>query len=170
MDKQQKLEYQRKIENYLAREHVYDLFEELTKQLVVKQPDDPISFLIDRLSTPQSTTSSIQQRRSSSLALPDSRFGNLRSRLQTTTSLPPYLLEICYENRYQRSNSWVRKLSLTSNTSPWCETRSLQRWSRDKCKQSKRKKRASFCRAIHEPGCKVWPCRGKELFLMHLLY
>lgn len=53
MDKQQKLEYQKKIENYLSREHVYDLFEELTKQLVVKQPDDPISFLIERLSTPQ---------------------------------------------------------------------------------------------------------------------
>ena len=54
MDKQQKLEYQKKIENYLSREHVYGLFEELTKQLVVKQPDDPISFLIERLSTPQS--------------------------------------------------------------------------------------------------------------------
>lgn len=73
MDKQQKLEYQKKIENYLAREHVYDLFEELTKQLVVKQPDDPISFLIDRLSTPQSTASPIQQRRYSSLVLQGSR-------------------------------------------------------------------------------------------------
>lgn len=55
MDKQQKLEYQTRIENYLSKEHIYDLFEDLTKQLIVKQPDDPLSFLIDKLSTPQST-------------------------------------------------------------------------------------------------------------------
>lgn len=55
MDKQQKLEYQGRIEDYLTREHVYDLFEELLQQLVVKQPEDPISFLIDRLATPTST-------------------------------------------------------------------------------------------------------------------
>ena len=54
MDKQQKLEYQTRIENYLSKEHIYDLFEDLTKQLIVKQPDDPLSFLIDKLSTPQS--------------------------------------------------------------------------------------------------------------------
>ena len=57
MDKQQKLEYQPRIENYLSKEHVYDLFEDLLKQLVVKQPSDPISFLIDKLSIPQSTPS-----------------------------------------------------------------------------------------------------------------
>jgi adenylate kinase len=50
MDKQQKLEYQNKIEGYLGKEHVYDLFEDLLKQIMIKQPDDPISFLIDRLS------------------------------------------------------------------------------------------------------------------------
>ena len=50
MDKQQKLEYQNKIEGYLGKEHVYDLFEDLLKHLIIKQPDDPISFLIDRLS------------------------------------------------------------------------------------------------------------------------
>lgn len=95
MDKQQKLEYQRKIENYLAREHVYDLFEELTKQLVVKQPDDPISFLIDRLSTPQSIISSIQRRRFLLLVLRDSRFGSLHSKSQITISLRPSLSAIC---------------------------------------------------------------------------
>ena len=57
MDKQQKLEYQTRIENYLNKEHIYDLFEDLLKQLVVKQPSDPISFLIDKLSIPQSTRS-----------------------------------------------------------------------------------------------------------------
>jgi adenylate kinase len=73
MDKQQKLEYQTRIENYLSKEHVYDLFEDLTKQLIVKQPADPISFLIERLSTPQSSYSPIQPRRYSLLALLDSR-------------------------------------------------------------------------------------------------
>ena len=56
MDKQQKLEYQTNIENYLGKEHIYDLFEDLLKQLIVKQPTDPISFLIDKLSTPKSTS------------------------------------------------------------------------------------------------------------------
>ena len=66
MDKQQKLEYQTRIENYLSKEHVYDLFEDLVKQLVVKQPSDPTSFLIERLSTPQSTTSITQLKKYSS--------------------------------------------------------------------------------------------------------
>jgi adenylate kinase len=46
MDKQQKLEYQKKVEDYLLKENVYDLFEDLVKALIVKQPEDPISFLI----------------------------------------------------------------------------------------------------------------------------
>lgn len=46
MDKQQKLDYQRKVEDYLLKENAYDLFEDLVKSLIVKQPDDPISFLI----------------------------------------------------------------------------------------------------------------------------
>lgn len=54
MDKQQKLEYQNKIEAYLTKEHIYDLFEDLLKQLTVKQPEDPISFLIEKLSASQS--------------------------------------------------------------------------------------------------------------------
>ncbi len=46
MDKQQKLDFQRKVEDYLLKENVYDLFEDLVKTLIVKQPEDPISFLI----------------------------------------------------------------------------------------------------------------------------
>ena len=86
MDKQQKLEYQNRIENYLSKEHVYDLFEDLLKQLVVKQPDDPISFLIDKLSVPQSTSPSTQPEKYSSLAPPASRSGSSLSRSVTTTS------------------------------------------------------------------------------------
>ena len=53
MDRQQKLDYQKKVEDYLLKENVYDLFEDLTKALIVKQPADPISFLIERLSVPE---------------------------------------------------------------------------------------------------------------------
>jgi hypothetical protein len=38
MDKKQKLTYQKGIEEYLTHENVYDLFEDLLKSLVVKQP------------------------------------------------------------------------------------------------------------------------------------
>jgi hypothetical protein len=50
MDKQAKLEYQQKVEKYLADNRVYDLFEDLLKALVVKQPDNPIGYMIDKLS------------------------------------------------------------------------------------------------------------------------
>lgn len=52
MDKKQKLTYQKSIESYLTQENVYDLFEDLLKSLVVKQPDDPIAYLIDKLANP----------------------------------------------------------------------------------------------------------------------
>lgn len=77
MDKQQKLEYQTRIEQYLSKEHIYDLFEDLLKQLVVKQPEDPISFLIDKLSTSQSTSAFMQQKKFSLLDLPVSKLENL---------------------------------------------------------------------------------------------
>ena len=80
MDKQQKLEYQNRIENYLSKEHVYDLFEDLLKQLVVKQPEDPISFLIDKLSVPQSTHLSMQPGKYSLSAHPVSRSESSLSR------------------------------------------------------------------------------------------
>jgi adenylate kinase len=54
MDKQSKLQYQLKVEKYLADNHVYDLFEDLLKNITVKQPDDPITYIIDKLSEPPS--------------------------------------------------------------------------------------------------------------------
>lgn len=38
MDRQGKLEYQQKVEKYLNDNRVYDLFEDLLKAIVVKQP------------------------------------------------------------------------------------------------------------------------------------
>jgi hypothetical protein len=95
MDKQQKLEYQSRIENYLSKEHVYDLFEDLVKQLVVKQPEDPIAFLIDKLSTPQSSREDMQPRRFSSSDRRGSRCGSSRCRWATTTSSPPFRWATC---------------------------------------------------------------------------
>ena len=99
MDKQQKLEYQQKIESYLTREHVYDLFEELLKQLVVKQPADPLAFLIDRLSAAESTPLPTQTSASSSLDRLASRSGSSHCRWPTTTSSPPSQWGICSRRR-----------------------------------------------------------------------
>lgn len=55
MDKQAKLEYQQKVEKYLSDNRVYDLFEDLLKALIVKQPDNPIGFMIDKLTETPST-------------------------------------------------------------------------------------------------------------------
>lgn len=46
MDRQGKLEYQQKVEKYLADNHVYDLFEDLLKAIIVKQPENPIAYMI----------------------------------------------------------------------------------------------------------------------------
>lgn len=54
MDRQGKLEYQQKVEKYLSDNHVYDLFEDLLKALIVKQPDNPIAYMIEKLGEPQS--------------------------------------------------------------------------------------------------------------------
>ena len=91
MDKQQKLEYQTTIENYLSKEHVYDLFEDLLKQIVVKQPDDPISYLIEKLSVPQSNILSTQTKKYSSLDLQGSKSENLLFKLGIIISSLPFL-------------------------------------------------------------------------------
>ena len=52
MDKKTKLQYQQRIEGYLEENHVYELFESLMKTVIIKQPTDPIGFLIEKLSKP----------------------------------------------------------------------------------------------------------------------
>lgn len=51
MNKGEKLQFQKSIENYFEDKRVYDLFEKLLKELVVNKPNDPISYLIKRLKT-----------------------------------------------------------------------------------------------------------------------
>lgn len=53
MDKKQKLDYQREIEKYLESKKVYELFEDLMKSLVIAKPEDPINYMIQKLSEPE---------------------------------------------------------------------------------------------------------------------
>lgn len=49
MDKNQKYEFVKKTEEYLEEKKVYDLFQNLTKQLLIHRPESPIDFLIERI-------------------------------------------------------------------------------------------------------------------------
>ena len=52
MDRTEKLEYEKGIEQYFDDHKVYDLFEKLFKELIINRPDDPLDYLIQRLQTP----------------------------------------------------------------------------------------------------------------------
>jgi adenylate kinase len=41
------------IESYLEDNQVYELFENLLKQLVINRPEQPLDFLIQKLSKPE---------------------------------------------------------------------------------------------------------------------
>ena len=49
MDRTEKLEYEKGIEQYFDEKKVYDLFEKLFKELIVNRPEHPIDYLITRL-------------------------------------------------------------------------------------------------------------------------
>ena len=49
MDRTEKLEYEKGVEQYLDDYKVYDLFEKLLKELIINKPEDPIDYLIERL-------------------------------------------------------------------------------------------------------------------------
>jgi adenylate kinase len=49
MDRTEKLEYEKGIEQYFDEHKVYDLFEKLFKELVINKPENPIDYLIERL-------------------------------------------------------------------------------------------------------------------------
>lgn len=53
MEKEQKINYQREVEEYLERNNIYNLFEDLTKDLIISQPANPIDFLVSKLSEPE---------------------------------------------------------------------------------------------------------------------
>ena len=49
MDRTEKLEYEKGVEQYLDENKVYDLFEKLFKELIINRPEAPIDYLIERL-------------------------------------------------------------------------------------------------------------------------
>ena len=49
MDRVQKLEYEKSMEEYFHTHKVYDLIERLFEELIVNKPDNPIDYLISRL-------------------------------------------------------------------------------------------------------------------------
>ena len=46
-----KLEFQKQLEEYLEEQKVYDIFEEMMKNLIQHRPKDPLSFLVKKLTT-----------------------------------------------------------------------------------------------------------------------
>lgn len=54
MDQANKLQYQQQVEKYLERNKVYHIFEDMLKSLIIKKPDDPIQYLINKLQEPES--------------------------------------------------------------------------------------------------------------------
>ena len=49
MDRVQKLEYEKSMEEYFHTHKVYDLIERLFEELIINRPDNPIDYLISRL-------------------------------------------------------------------------------------------------------------------------
>jgi len=49
MDKMAKLDYMQSIETYLNENQVYELFEELLKQVIVSRPENPLQFILSKI-------------------------------------------------------------------------------------------------------------------------
>ena len=46
MDKMQKMDFMQSVETYLNDHQVYELFEDLIRQVVVSRPADPLQFIL----------------------------------------------------------------------------------------------------------------------------
>lgn len=103
MDRQGKLEYQQKVEKYLNDNRVYDLFEDLLKSIVAKQPDNPIAYMIEKLGEAPSTSPLMQPKRSSLWGRRGSRCGSWLCRWPTTTSSRRCRWATSYARKFQKS-------------------------------------------------------------------
>ncbi len=54
MLKDKELEHQRELEEYLEEQKVFEIFEDMMKGLILQKPADPIQFLLQRLTSPES--------------------------------------------------------------------------------------------------------------------
>ena len=118
MLKDKKIEYQRQLEEYLEDQKVYDIFEDMMKALIIHKPKDPITYLIKKLTTPESKFLSLvtsQARESSSLDLLAVRGRKLLSHSLSTSlrkgTLSVFQLAIYSTRKSQRSLSSGSKLS-----------------------------------------------------------
>jgi hypothetical protein len=66
MNTQQKTEYIRSLEETLETKNVYELFERLTRDLIVHQPANPLEFLLEKLKHPDGSAFLMQGSASSS--------------------------------------------------------------------------------------------------------
>lgn len=49
MDKMEKFDYMESTEDYLEQNRVFERFEDLLKQVLVKRPDNPLEFFIEKI-------------------------------------------------------------------------------------------------------------------------
>ena len=54
MMQDKKLEFQKQLEDYLEEQKVYDIFQDMMKNLIQHRPKDPLNFLVKKLTTPES--------------------------------------------------------------------------------------------------------------------
>ena len=55
--KEVKIQFRQELESYLEEEKVHDIFQEMMTCVIKERPDDPIDFLIKRLTRPESKCS-----------------------------------------------------------------------------------------------------------------
>lgn len=53
MDRTEKLQYEKSVEQYFDDHKVYDLFQKLFKELIINKPSNPVDYLIERLGRKQ---------------------------------------------------------------------------------------------------------------------
>lgn len=49
MLKEEKLDFQRDIEQYLEEHKVFDIFSQIVEGIIVETPKDPVAFIIDKM-------------------------------------------------------------------------------------------------------------------------
>ena len=54
MLKEKKIDFQRGCEEYIEEQGLYEIFEDMMRNLIINKPDDPVKFLIDKLEKPES--------------------------------------------------------------------------------------------------------------------
>ena len=62
MNKVQKIDYVKEVSDHLEKNSVFEIFERMTRELIVNQPENPIDFLINSLKNPQGNQNSISSK------------------------------------------------------------------------------------------------------------